>query len=112
VTEYGKPFKPEGFGNWFRKRCDEAGLPKLAAHGLRKAAARRLAEAGCTDRQIMAVTGHKTTAEVTRYTQAADQELLAEQAISALPNTETEQTLANQPERLAKRGLNSLKVKE
>jgi hypothetical protein len=24
TTEYGKPFTPAGFGNWFRDRCDEA----------------------------------------------------------------------------------------
>ncbi|WP_461352213.1 tyrosine-type recombinase/integrase [Bradyrhizobium sp. USDA 4454] len=26
VTEQGKPFTAAGFGNWFRDRCDEAGL--------------------------------------------------------------------------------------
>jgi integrase len=49
VAEFGKPFSFAGFGNWFRERCNEAGLPKrCSAHGLRKAACRRLAEAGCT----------------------------------------------------------------
>jgi integrase len=52
VTDYGKPFTPAGFGNWFRTRCDEAGLPHCTAHGLRKAFLRRMAEAGCSeDRQ-------------------------------------------------------------
>jgi integrase len=37
VTEYGNPFTKDGFGNWFRDRCDEAGLPQCAIHGLRKA---------------------------------------------------------------------------
>ena len=41
VTEYGKPFTAKGFGNWFRDRCDEAGLPQCTAHGLRKAFLRR-----------------------------------------------------------------------
>src|SRR3546814_11486781 len=27
VTEFGKPFTPNGFGNWLRRRCNEAGLP-------------------------------------------------------------------------------------
>src|SRR5215472_5163734 len=48
VTETGKPFTAAGFGNWFRDRCDEASLSHCSAHGLRKAACRRLAEAGCT----------------------------------------------------------------
>ncbi len=42
VTEFGKPFTGAGFGNWFREQCNAAGLPHCSAHGLRKAAARRL----------------------------------------------------------------------
>ena len=53
VTEQGKPFTPAGFGNWFRERCDEAGV-SLSAHGLRKAGATRLADHGCSDHEIMA----------------------------------------------------------
>jgi len=49
VTEYGKQFTAAGFGNWFRQRCDEAGLPHCSAHGLRKAFLRRMAEAGCSE---------------------------------------------------------------
>ncbi|WP_082064366.1 tyrosine-type recombinase/integrase [Brevundimonas sp. KM4] len=45
--------------------------------GLRKAAARRLAESGCTPHQIAAITGHKTLKEVERYTRAAAQKALA-----------------------------------
>lgn len=77
VTEYGKPFTSNGFGNWFRKRCDEAGLPQCSAHGLRKAAASRLAEAGCTVHEIMSITGHDSISEVQRYTKAAEQKRLA-----------------------------------
>jgi integrase len=78
VTEYNKPFTAAGFGNKFREWCDEAGLSQeCAAHGLRKAAARRLAEAGCTVHEIMAITGHKTLAEVERYTREAAQQRLA-----------------------------------
>ncbi|WP_315729296.1 MULTISPECIES: tyrosine-type recombinase/integrase [unclassified Bradyrhizobium] len=54
---------------------------RCKAHGLRKAAARRLAEAGCSASEIAAITGHKALAEVERYTRAADQERLARQAI-------------------------------
>ena len=82
VTEFGKPFSDAGFGNRFRKWCDEAGLPGCTAHGLRKAAATRLAEAGCTEREIMAITGHRTSKEVSRYTRAASQIRLGEAAIS------------------------------
>ncbi|MCZ4090788.1 tyrosine-type recombinase/integrase [Sinorhizobium psoraleae] len=74
LTSFGKPFTPAGFGNWFRERCDEAGLPHCSSHGLRKAAARRLAEAGNSANHIAAVTGHLSLKEVERYTRAADQE--------------------------------------
>lgn len=84
ITEYGKPFSAAGFGNVFREWCDDAGLKGLSAHGLRKAAARRLAEAGCSASQIASVTGHKTLGEVTRYTAAADQAQMARDAMSRL----------------------------
>ena len=77
TTAFGKPFTAAGFGNWFRDRCNEAGLPHCSAHGLRKAAARRLAEAGCTTHEIAAITGHASLREVARYTKAADQKRLA-----------------------------------
>ena len=77
VTEWGKPFTPGGFGNWFRQRCREAGLPHCSAHGLRKAACRRLAEAGCSAHEIAAISGHASLREVERYTKAADQIRLA-----------------------------------
>jgi integrase len=81
VTDFGKPFSFAGFGNWFRERCNEAGLPNhCSAHGLRKAACRRLAEAGCTAHQIRAISGHVSLREVERYTKAADQAELARQA--------------------------------
>src|SRR5262249_30840592 len=81
VTEFGKPFTAAGFGNWFREQCDMANLRHWSAHGLRKAAARRLAEAGCTEHEIAAITGHASLREVARYTKAADQKRLADAAI-------------------------------
>jgi integrase len=83
VTSHGHPFTDAGFGNWFRDACTEAGLPKrCAAHGLRKAACRRGAEAGWTVHQIASWSGHKTLKEVERYTKAADQKRLAEAAMN------------------------------
>ncbi len=85
VTRQGAPFTPAGFTNWFRETCDAAKLPKgCSPHGLRKAAARRLAEAGCSANEIASVTGHRTLSEVSRYTRAADQGRLAETAIQAI----------------------------
>ncbi|WP_243837494.1 tyrosine-type recombinase/integrase [Rhodovulum visakhapatnamense] len=84
VTTFGQPFTSNGFGNRFRKWCDEASLPQCSVHGLRKAAAARLAELGCTEFEIMAITGHRTSKEVTRYTRAASQKARAESALKRM----------------------------
>ena|SRR3974377_164259 len=68
MTEFGKPFSAAGSGNWFREQCNMAGLRRCSAHGPRNAAARRLAEAGCTGHEIAAITGHASLREVQRYT--------------------------------------------
>ncbi|MDZ4308639.1 site-specific integrase [Allopontixanthobacter sp.] len=80
LSEHGKPYSKNGFGNKCRQWCDEAGLSHCSAHGLRKAAARRLAEAGCSNQQIKSFTGHTTDFEVARYTRAADQQALSDDA--------------------------------
>jgi integrase len=69
---------------------------------LRKSAATRLADAGCTEAQIKAVTGHQTSKEVERYTKARDQRLLAQDAFAMIGGTQREQTLANPAGKLAK----------
>ena len=84
VNERGVPFTEKGLGNKMRQWCDEAGLPHCSAHGLRKAAARRFAEAGCSNQQIKSWTGHTTDTEVARYTAAASQQLLSDAAAEML----------------------------
>lgn len=84
ITAFGKPFTPAGFGNWFRERCNEAGLPQCSAHGLRKAAARRMAEGNMSGDVIKAVTGHTSLQQVSIYTAAANQAALAEKGIKAI----------------------------
>jgi integrase len=77
VDGSGKPYKRKHFGRLFREYCDKAELHHCNTHGLRKAAARRFAEAGCTEHEIAAWTGHASLREVRRYTKAVDQERLA-----------------------------------
>lgn len=94
TTASGKPFSAAGFTNWFREMCNEAGLPRgTSAHGLRKAACRRLAEAGCSANVIASISGHASLREVQRYTAAADQVRMARSAIdtvvAAFPSTRT-----------------------
>lgn len=76
VTQHGKPFTANGFGNWFRKRCDEAGVSK-SAHGLRKSAATIAANRGATENEIMSFGGWASPAEAARYTKSANREKLA-----------------------------------
>ena len=83
VTATGKPYGGNAFTEQFRKWCDAAGLPqRCKPHGLRKAACRRLAEAGCSANEIMAISGHATMKELVRYTKAADQARLARNALA------------------------------
>ena len=89
VTEFGKPVTSAGFGNWFRDRCNEAGLPQCSAHGLRKLAATRLADAGCSHQQIKAITGHRSDSALAPYIRAADQARLARQAMDILREART-----------------------
>jgi integrase len=101
LTEQSRPFTANGFGNWMRKRCDEAGLAACSSHGLRKACARRLAEAGCGNQEIKAITGHETEAEVTRYTKAADQKTMAKHAMGKLILIEQNTQSANHPAKVS-----------
>ena len=84
VTEFGRPFTPAGFGNWLRDQCDQANLHHCSAHGLRKATAAALAEAGATAHEIAAVTGHMSLEEIERHTRAARKKKLADTAIAKL----------------------------
>jgi integrase len=83
LTYAGRPFTPNGFYNAFTRWVEAAGLPAgRSPHGLRKAQARRLAEAGCSAHEIASITGHETLAEVQRYTKAADQRRMATSAMA------------------------------
>lgn len=85
ATSTGRAFSTTYLGAWFATAIDAAGLPSACVlHGLRKAAARRLAEAGCTDREIMAITGHRSLAMVSHYTKGADQKTRSDAAVVKL----------------------------
>ncbi|WP_457799016.1 tyrosine-type recombinase/integrase [Methylocystis sp. S23] len=70
------------FGNLFREACDKAGLKHCSAHGLRKAAATRLAEAGATVPQLNAVFGWKGAKQALLYIEKADRARLARDAFA------------------------------
>lgn len=73
VTAFGSARSDKAFSSWFAAAAADAGLTGgKSAHGLRKARAESLAEAGATAHQIAAWTGHETLSEVQRYSKAAD----------------------------------------
>lgn len=57
AQESGKPFTRNHMGAIFRDVCCQAGLNALQARDLRRTAAVRLGEAGCTAIEISAITG-------------------------------------------------------
>ena len=65
VTTFGKSFTSKGFGNYVANKIADARVAdRCVTNSLRKAPARRLAEAGCTANQIAAIAGHATLVEV------------------------------------------------
>ena len=80
ITEKGWPFTVESFGNWFRLRCIEAGVPGRA-HGLRKAGATIAAENGATAHQLQSIFGWETLRQAEVYTRQARQKRLAANAM-------------------------------
>ena len=84
VTQFGKPFTAAGFGNWFKERCREAGLPHCTPHGLRKIGAVRAAENGATEKQMMALFGWSTSRLAAFYAEMANDKKLAAASVHML----------------------------
>ena len=82
----GQPLKGGSFGNAFRLACRAAGLRGLSAHGLRKVAATRAANAGATVAQLEAIFGWGGGRMASLYTRSADRRRLAVEAMHKLAN--------------------------
>jgi integrase len=89
VDADGRPLDETAFSKDFRVALDAAGLAHLHFHGLRHTAGAALAEAGCSEKEIMAVLGHKTLSMVQKYTQGARRKRLASSAIAKLEGAGT-----------------------
>lgn len=81
-SKHGEAFTEKGFYNLVKKACIAAGIPHCSPHGLRKSAARRCREAGCTDEEGMAITGHKTIRMYRSYAGEAGNAARADSAMS------------------------------
>jgi integrase len=81
----------------FRKVRKAAGTvcSGLVMHGWRYTAAVALADAGCSDAEIQAVTGHKTMQMVLKYRRQADQKRLSKQAQNRRNRTKTKPEWGN-----------------
>lgn len=96
-TERGIPWQPQYLSASLPRELAKIGLPVgLNIHGLRKLAAVRLAEAGCSIHEIAAITGHKTLAMVQHYTTAASQRTLSDAAVLKLRTGKDLQTAKNE----------------
>lgn len=78
-----KPYAVASLGNWFRDRCVEAGVPG-SLHGLRKAGATRLADAGATEWEIASYLAHSDTTQAAVYTKKANRARLADSGFAKL----------------------------
>lgn len=105
TTPSGRAFDSDSLGRWFADAIDEAGLPDdCVMHGLRKTAARILAEAGNDVLRIMAITGHKSLPILLRYTKDAQQRTLGKAAILQLAKHQSRTATAKpHPPSIAKR---------
>jgi integrase len=83
INANGQPFTKESFGNAFADACRTAGINK-SAHGLRKLAATRAANAGATESQLKAIFGWTNSKMPTLYTKGADRRRLAKEAMHKL----------------------------
>jgi integrase len=79
VTEYGRPFRAAGFGNKLAEWCKQAKVPGRG-HGLRKAAAVRVAENGGTVDQLKAIFGWVTNQQPELYVREANRRRLGSAA--------------------------------
>lgn len=85
----GAPYASTGqLANRWSAAMRRHGLPGCTIHGLRTTSATLLAEAGASDRQLMAATGHRTMAMVQHYTRAAEQKRLNSASVAMLPTWE------------------------
>lgn len=81
----GVPWQRNNLSGQMKRWVTAIGLREgLNVHGLRKLAAVRLAEAGCSVLEIAAITGHRSLSMVALYTRDAEQKRLAGAAIERL----------------------------
>lgn len=82
VTERGEPRTQKGLSQWLAASSRAAGLENRTAHGLRKARAIALAEAGFTTMQLRAWIGHEDLDSLDVYVRDASKKRVLSSAAS------------------------------
>lgn len=100
-TNRGRPRSHKSAGQDIGAACRAIGLER-SAHGLRKARAVALADAGATTSQIGAWTGHRSLSEIAHYTREWDRR-------SAVRGTAAEQELETTPDQSGNQTRKTLK---
>lgn len=89
LSDKGQPFgSVEALRVRVQRWCSSAGLKGKSSHGIRKAVAEMMAEAGASQHQIMAVMAHTQAKTSEIYTKGVQRRTLALGGISALADLE------------------------
>ena len=80
----GRPWGKAHLGDWFSEAAKKAGLVNCTAHGLRKAAATRCANAGASEEKLKALFGWTRSETAAKYTRKANKKRLAIEAAQGL----------------------------
>lgn len=88
LNDYGRSYTGNGFGNRMQKWVAAAGIPHCTTHGLRKSAAIRMAYAGATAPELMAVFGWTDMKTALFYIAQAEAARLTDNAFAKLMKAE------------------------
>lgn len=108
VGARGRPFTSDGFrARFFRamRKLEAAGRVGvgLTFHGLRHTVGKQLADAGCDERTIAAILGHRTTAMAAHYSRDADNQRRAAVGIRRLERADQRTAREQKVEKTKKR---------
>lgn len=81
TTKSGRQWKLDHLRHEFRRTILALDADGFTIHGLRHTAGAKLAEAGCTESEIMAILGHVTPEMARHYVRQANQKRLAKSAM-------------------------------
>jgi integrase len=93
VTQYGRAFTAEGFGNKMAEWCKKAGLSGKNSHGVRKAAATTMAQRRATTHTLMATFGWLDIKQAELYTRDVERRKLAREHAHLLGTNEDVESL-------------------